>query len=343
VSWPAALDPAGVQSARIAALWWWFFGVAVVVWTLVTVMTLVPALQRRRRASLPLMPGGEPFLGSPSGSQPGEPLVIAPLVPHDAARERRLLVVVTSLGVLTTLILVGLLIASVGTGRALTSEFGKEALEVDVTGHQFWWEVTYPNDTPALQVATANEIHVPVGKTVRVKLQATDVIHSFWVPRLHGKTDLIPGRTTWMWLRADRPGVYVGQCAEFCGYQHAHMAFLVVAEESGRFAAWLGNQRAPASIPTTPAQTRGQEVFLHNPCVMCHNIRGTIAGGAQAPDLTHVGSRLTLAAGTLPNRLGHLAGWVMDAQGIKPGSNMPTNRLSGADLQALLAYLRSLT
>src|SRR5581483_2026114 len=115
VSWPAALDPAGVQSARIAALWWWFFGVAVVVWTLVTVMTLVPALQRRRRASLPLMPGGEPFLGSPSGSQPGEPLVIAPLVPHDAARERRLLVVVTSLGVLTTLILVGLLIASVGT------------------------------------------------------------------------------------------------------------------------------------------------------------------------------------------------------------------------------------
>jgi len=178
---------------------------------------------------------------------------------------------------------------------------------------------------------------------VRVKLQSTDVIHSFWVPRLHGKRDLIPGRTTWIWLRADRPGTYVGQCAEFCGYQHAHMALLVVAEPPAAMAAWLGRQRAPATTPATLAQKRGQEVFLHNPCVMCHSIRGTMAGALQAPDLTHVGSRLTIAAGTLPNRPGHLAGWVMDAQGIKPGSNMPTNPLSGDDLQALLAYLRSLT
>jgi cytochrome c oxidase subunit 2 len=177
---------------------------------------------------------------------------------------------------------------------------------------------------------------------VVLKVSSQDVIHSFWVPNLHGKRDLIPGQITHTWIQADRPGVYRGQCAEFCGHQHAHMAFNVVAEPMDNFLAWIAHQRQPAPDPTTDEERRGHDVFMQSPCVSCHTIRGTDAGSHLGPELTHVASRLTIAAGTLPNVRGHLAGWVANAQSIKPGSRMPPNLLQPGDLQAVLTYVRSL-
>jgi cytochrome c oxidase subunit II len=177
---------------------------------------------------------------------------------------------------------------------------------------------------------------------VQIKAMSRDVIHSFWVPNLHGKRDLIPGQVTNFWIQADRPGVYRGQCAEFCGHQHANMAFNVVAEPMEKFEQWIRGQRQPAPEPDTPEEVRGQQTFLQGPCVMCHTVRGTSAGSRVGPELTHVASRLTIAAGTLPNTRGHLAGWVLDPQSVKPGNRMPPNGLTPNDLQNVLTYLRSL-
>ena len=168
------------------------------------------------------------------------------------------------------------------------------------------------------------------------------MIHSFWAPNLQGKKDLIPGHFIIFPLRADREGVFRGQCAEFCGAQHAHMAFTVIAQPEDQFMAWLDAQRQPAQSPTDPLVARGQQVFLSKPCVMCHTIRGTPAGSHVGPELTHIATRPTIAAGTLEMNRGNLAGWVVDAQGIKPGSRMPPNSLSSEELEALLAYLESL-
>jgi cytochrome c oxidase subunit 2 len=192
------------------------------------------------------------------------------------------------------------------------------------------------------RLTTANELHIPVGREVKIRMRSADVIHSFWAPQLHGKRDLIPGDTSYLWLKADRPGRFQGQCAEFCGHQHAHMRFEVVAHSPERFAAWYESQLRPAATPTDSLRRRGQEVFVGKSCVMCHRIRGTIAGGTVAPDLTHVASRRMIAAGTLPNTRGYLGGWIVNPQSMKPGVKMPPNALAGADLQALLAYLESL-
>jgi cytochrome c oxidase subunit II len=189
---------------------------------------------------------------------------------------------------------------------------------------------------------TANEIHVPVGRMVVLELRSTDVIHSFWPISLGAKRDQIPGKENSLWLRADRPGVYRGQCAEFCGHQHAKMAFLVVAERPDSFERWLATQRDTAATPADSLTRRGQEVFLGSSCVMCHAIAGTPAGSRIGPDLTHLAGRRTIAAGTLPNTRGNLAGWIVDPQTIKPGAKMPPNLLPPADLQALLAYLETL-
>ena len=189
---------------------------------------------------------------------------------------------------------------------------------------------------------TANELHIPVGRPVVVKLQSPDVIHSLWVPNLAGKKDLIPGRTTALRLRADQPGIYRGQCAEFCGFQHAKMALLVIAEHPEEYERWAQSQRESARMPESDLAKRGQRVFLTAPCVMCHAIQGTPANGKTGPDLTHVASRRTLAAATVPNTRGYLAGWIVDPQHIKPGTNMPAITLAPDDLQALLAYLESL-
>jgi cytochrome c oxidase subunit II len=229
------------------------------------------------------------------------------------------------------------------TDRALAQLPLKDGLSIEVTAQQWWWKVRYQANEPALEFETANELHVPVGRPVVIKLESKDVIHSFWAPNLHGKKDLIPGRITTIRFRADKPGVYRGQCAEFCGYQHAKMAFVVVAEERDAYERWVAEQRRTAREPSDALLKRGQQVFLTSACVMCHAIKGTIADGRTGPDLTHLASRRTLAAGTLPNTRGNLAGWILDPQGIKPGANMPPTAIAPDDLQALLHYLESLT
>ena len=204
-----------------------------------------------------------------------------------------------------------------------------------MTGHQWWWEVNYENPVASRSFTTANEIHIPVGQPVVLKLTSQDVIHSFWVPNLHGKKDLIPGHASMTWLQADKPGTFRGQCAEFCGHQHAHMAFTVVAEPPEQFYAWYDGQTRPAVQPAGESQQRGRQVFLSSACVMCHTIQGTPAGATVGPNLTHV-------AGTLANNRGNLGGWVADSQEIKPGNHMPPNILRAEDLQSLLDYLESL-
>jgi len=213
---------------------------------------------------------------------------------------------------------------------------------ITVTGHQWWWEVRYDDPTPKNIVLTANEIHVPVGRPISLTLTSADVIHSFWVPSLNGKRDLIPGQNATTWFVADKPGVYRGQCAEFCGLQHAKMDIFVVADPPEAFAAWLEAQRAPAAEPTDPLVARGREVFLSGPCAMCHAVAGTRAGGRFGPDLTHVASRSWIAGASLENTRGHLAGWIADSQEIKPGNKMPPVPLAPEDADALLAYLESL-
>jgi len=214
-------------------------------------------------------------------------------------------------------------------------------LVLDVTGRQFWWDVRYNGDKPSDGFATANEIHIPIGVPVLIRLHGGDVIHSFWVPKLSGKTDTIPGQTNSSWIQADQPGRYIGECSEFCGFQHAHMQFEVVAESPTEFAAWRAAQLRPAPAPTTPAQERGLK-FVEYRCGLCHQVRGTLAGAVNAPDLTHLGSRRTLAAGTLVNNVGNLAEWIQAPQAKKPGSRMPNQLLTGPQLTDTLAYLETL-
>ena len=208
------------------------------------------------------------------------------------------------------------------------------SLTVKVIGHQWWWEVRYPGT----KAVTANEIHVPVGTRVNVVGTTADVIHSIWVPELNRKIDVIPGRTNSMLWDADRPGVYEGRCSEFCGLQHAHMSLLVFAQPRAQFEAWLRKEAKPAAASTLT----GARVFLSHACSGCHQIRGTGARGLVGPDLTHLMSRTTLAAGTIANTRDDLANWIIDPQHFKPGNKMPALNISGPDLDALLAYLRSL-
>jgi len=317
---PSVLDPAGPQAAHIESLWWPMFWVSAAVLTLVTLAMLYAVLRHRKKRDA---------VSDPEA------------IPAPAAERKHALFVAIPTG-LTIIALFGLQIASLTTDRTLASLSTDNAVVIDVTGHQWWWEVQYAETTPSLRVTTANEIHVPVGRPVVLRLQSHDVIHSFWAPNLAGKKDLIPGHETTFSFKADRAGVFRGQCAEYCGYQHANMGFLVIAEPPDQFRAWLDKQRAVPPPPDDPLRQRRQEVFLASTCGMCHTIQGTPAGGKVAPDLTHIASRQTIAAATLPNTPGNRAGWIADSQGIKPGNRMPPNPLAPLDLQALLAYLGSL-
>lgn len=212
------------------------------------------------------------------------------------------------------------------------------ALTIGVTAYDWWWAVRYPGSDAFI---AANEIHIPVGEPVAIELKSADVIHAFWVPQLAGKTQTIPGQTNRQWLQADRPGVYRGQCSQYCGAQHAHMAFEVVAEAPDAFRAWLDAQRQPARAPATDAERRGQRVFAAR-CAGCHTVRGTDAAGTAGPDLTHVGSRRLLAAGTLDNTPDNLRRWVAHAQQIKPQTLMPSIALAPRDADDLAAYLATL-
>ena len=239
-------------------------------------------------------------------------------------------------------VLIGFIMYSVAVSRTITVE-PNNPLKVEVVGHQWWWEVSYPNDDqPDLAFTTANEIHLLVGRPALIEIKSRDVIHSFWVPNLHGKTDAVPGRTNRIWLQADTPGTWRGQCAEYCGLQHAHMAMTVTAHSASEFDAWVAAQLQPAPEPTDASAIRGRDVFLTGPCVLCHTIRGTIAHSRFGPDLTHVASRRTLAAGTVPNTRGYLAGWILDPHNLKPGVRMPPTNLRTEDLSPLLSYLETL-
>ena len=215
------------------------------------------------------------------------------------------------------------------------------ALILDVTGRQWWWEVRYNGATPSDTFVTANEIHIPVGVPVLVRLHGADVIHSFWVPKLTGKTDTIPGQTNLSWLQADHAGRYLGQCTEFCGYQHAHMQFEIVADEEQDFAAWRTAQLLPARAPSTAQQSRGMTLVEYR-CGLCHQVRGTDAGAVSAPDLTHVMSRRLLAAGTVPNDPSRLREWIQTPQRLKPSSLMPDQNLTEIQLADTMAYVESL-
>jgi cytochrome c oxidase subunit 2 len=215
-------------------------------------------------------------------------------------------------------------------------------MRVRVTGHQWWWEIEYLDATPADRIRTANELHIPAGRPVTLELISDDVIHSFWVPSLQGKRDLLPGYANNLQVQASRPGRYRGECAEFCGWQHAHMAFVVHAHEPEAFVRWQREQRRPAREPVSPEQVRGREVFLGSTCAQCHAIRGTDAAAMLGPDLTHLASREQIAAGTLPNDAANLSAWILDPRRFKPGTTMPPAQLSAQDLGALVAYLSSL-
>jgi cytochrome c oxidase subunit 2 len=232
---------------------------------------------------------------------------------------------------------------TLGTLHATMRPPTDPAATIQIIGRRWWWEVRYtdPRD-PTKTIVTANEIHVPVGKPVRLEITSDDVIHSFWIPQLAGKTDAIPGVTNVSWFQADSAGVYRGQCTEYCGLQHANMAAVVIAEDPVTFAQWEQAQQKPAAAPTDPEAAAGLVVFQKSACATCHAIRGSDALGRVGPDLTHLASRLTLASGTLENTRGNLAGWIGNSQSIKPGNDMPVMNLPPNDLQALLSYLETL-
>lgn len=318
----SAVDPSGPQADKIAALLWFFIWLLTAIFVIVLALTLWTLIRRHRGIEQ-------------------EPLETTHR-PSDRT-ERKLARVVTAATIATVVILFILLGASVFTGKSV-ADLGKtkNGMVIELTGNQWWWQVQYDNPDASRVLVTANEIHIPVGRPILILGTSHDVIHSFWVPNLHGKRDLIPSRVTTEWIQADHPGAFRGQCAEFCGLQHAHMVLWVIAEPEAKFDAWLNRQLQPSVAPSDAAKQRGQRVFLNHACEYCHSIRGTTASGQVAPDLTHFASRRGIAANTLPNTMGNLGGWIVDPQSIKPGNHMATIALKSEDLQPLLEYLESL-
>jgi cytochrome c oxidase subunit II len=313
---PSALDTRGPVSAIISQEWWIQFALGTLVFLIVLGLLLYILYVRGLRHRYPQE----------------IPVDMAP-VP-----EGRLWIWIGGV-IVPAVILLFLLGLSMYTHRSLAAPDRAIAVTIEVIGHRWWWEVRYPNEG----VVTANEIHIPVGEPVEILLTSRDVIHSFWVPQLAGKLDLNPGAVNSMWLQADEEGIYRGICAEFCGLQHANMQFMVVALPPESFQAWITRQQQPAPLPEPgTSEFVGQQVFLGSSCVYCHTVQGTNASGDLGPDLTHIASRLTLAAGILDNNRGNMGGWIIDPQHIKPGNLMPSTQLTGSELQALLDYLDSL-
>jgi cytochrome c oxidase subunit 2 len=312
------LHPAAQQAGNIEWLYWTIF------WVLLTVFVLMIAAFTTA--------------GSKAHTASDHPL---PIIEDDEGDRRARWAVGSALG-LTVITLFVILVLSVITSKRVEGLTSKNPVTIQITGHQWWWEVTYPNSQADQTITTANEIHVPVNTPVVVLTNSSDVIHSFWAPSITGKRDLLPGYSSAFWFEIDKEGVYRGQCAEFCGLQHAHMGFSIVAESVDKFQAWQQQQLRPASEPSTAEAIRGRQVFLTHACLMCHTIRGTDAGSRVGPDLTHIASRNMIAAETLPNTAGALAGWIVDPQRIKAGTEMSPNPLAPDDLQALIGYLQNL-
>jgi cytochrome c oxidase subunit 2 len=313
--WQSVLDAQGPAASSLARMFWIFVAVLATVWVL-TMIALLLSLRRRRPAD-----------ADPLATDPGT--------------ERRMTITISVAVGLTLVTVISLTGLSYAAQKVLFAH-KDGALTLLVTGRQWWWQITYEDAQPNRVFTTANEIHIPVGEPVLIKLESSDVIHSFWVPSLTGKIDAITGRQNQLQIQADRPGIYRGQCAEYCGLQHAHMGLLVVAESREDFERWREHQISSAIPPSDEERQRGMEVFLSKPCIMCHQIRGTDAGGKIAPDLTHVGSRRTIAAGTLETTRGNIAAWIVDPHGVKPGVNMPTIQLEPEEVQPLASYLEGL-
>ena len=318
---PSLLDAQGTGAAIIRGEWWLLLGTATAIFLLVVVLMAAAILRQRRQARA----GGE---------RDGDVAAAAPAA-HAGGGTRWIW-----LGgiAMPLVVLLGVFALNVRDIQALGAPPSPPTAAVRIEGHRWWWKVEYPD----LGITTANQLYIPVGQAVKVELTSADVIHSFWVPQLQFKRDLIPGQTNSMWLQADEAGVYRSLCAEYCGLQHAQMHLMVVALAPADYAQWVAHEGSDAVTPGDPLAQAGQQVFLGTTCVYCHAIRGTPAAGEVGPDLTHLASRLTLAAGSLENNTGNLGGWIMDPQHIKPGALMPPALLTGQQLQELLAYLNSL-
>ncbi len=306
----SVLHSAGPIASETADIAWLLIAGAALVFTIV-IVTLALALWRRRRGER-AGPGDAAWLIGAGIAFPA--VVLSALLWHVNARSPRL---------------------------AVAGD--RDEIVIGVTGRMWWWEVRYPTEGAASQVLLANEIRLPAGRTVRLALGSGDVIHSFWVPALAGKVDMLPGRVHALRLRADVPGVWRGQCAEFCGEQHARMALDVVVLEPAQFDVWLAAQARPAPASSDPRVAAGRAVYRAQRCAACHSIRGLEEGGSLAPDLTHLASRLRLGAGTLAMHRAGLTDWVANVQGVKTGARMPSfDRLDADALAALAAFLESL-
>ncbi len=304
----SSLAPAGREAKRIADIFWVMTAGAVVIWLAVIVLAIWA--------------------------------VRSPPEAHSLRRTR--LIIVGGGAIVPTVVLTALLIYGLAPIPALVAPAPEGSLKIEVTGEQWWWRVRYlpPGSN---SIVLANEIRLPVGEPVEFRLDSPDVIHSFWIPSLAGKVDMIPGRVTRLVLKPTKTGVFRGACAEYCGTSHALMAFSVIVQERDEFERWLAEQARPAAPSAEPLATRGQELFLANGCNACHTVRGTPAAGVIGPDLTHVGGRLTIAAGTLPNEPHDFRQWVGHTACVKPGVLMPSfHMLPPAELDALAAYLKGL-
>jgi cytochrome c oxidase subunit 2 len=309
--------PGSPQARAVTGLWWWMFGAGMAIWVLVVALAIYAVRAKR-------------------GQRGPDDLMHVSVDTHTRVER------IVSAGLfVTSLILAGFLIYDFSVGRFL-AQHPQTALTIDVTGHQWWWEVQYEDPDPSKRIGTANEIHVPVGEMIQFKLRAADVIHSFWAPNLNGKRDLIPGYVSTLWFQADTAGTYRGQCAEFCGLQHAQMAFYIIAEPKVKFAAWLAAGSVPPDPPTDPTLLYGKQVFMSSGCSVCHAIGGTEAKATVGPDLTHFKGRSTIAAGSLANTRLNLTRWIENPSAIKPGVRMPALPFKPAELNALVSYLETL-
>jgi cytochrome c oxidase subunit II len=312
----SALQPLGLHAQHIDIVWRTMLWVCGVMYLLVMAFLIFAIWRQRRGHSIEQQP--------------------------DSPQERRMSIALGGWIALMTIGLFGLALTSFLTDRALVHAADTPQVTLKITAHQWWWEIEYTDPDPSRRVRTANEIHLPAGESVHLELAADDVIHSFWVPNLHGKRDMIPGRPAQFRLQPLRAGIYRGQCAEFCGLQHAHMALDVVVESRQDFDGWYERQLA-TPLPVSEAKAvRGQELFMTSACNLCHAIAGTDASASFGPDLSHFASRRSIAAGTLPNDPGNLRRWLENPQRVKPGNRMPVVSLGRDDIDALVAYLGTL-
>jgi cytochrome c oxidase subunit 2 len=309
---PSVFATHGPEAAQTAMLTWLMFGIAAIVLIIITILILLVFLRPQSK---------------PEGTD---------VYANDQRNIRSVLLGGGFVPIMVLMVVMGI---GIGVENRFSDPADANPLTIEVIGHQWWWEVHYTKQN----FDTANEIHIPAGQPVTVRVTTADVIHSFWVPQLHGKIDTIPGQTNTITLEADQPGIYRGQCAEFCGAQHANMAFLVIADKPDAFQAWLADQEKPSVEPKVGSiEQQGQQAFLGSACNYCHTIRGTNASGKIGPDLTHIASRTTIAAALLPNSRGNLAGWIINSQSIKPDNHMPPMDLTSAQLQAMLDYFATL-